>query len=84
MMQIRIVIATLALALMSDVASAEIDCAKIPPGRERTDCYIIKGHMHGMESQIAADKAHIKTNQAKLPSRAPLAVPPAPSKKKGQ
>ena len=83
-MQIRIVIATLALALMSDVASAEFDCAKIPPGRDRTDCYLIKGRMHGIEAQIAADKARIKTNEAKLPSRVPLAVPPAPSKKKGQ
>lgn len=83
-MQIRIVIAMLALAPMSNVASAEIDCAKIPPGRERTDCYIVKGRLHGMQSQIAADKARIKTNEAKLPSRGPVAVPPAPSQKKGQ
>jgi hypothetical protein len=84
MMRIRIFIAMLALAPMSNLASAEIDCAKIPPGRESTDCYIVKGRLHGMESQIAADKARIKTNEAKLPSRAPVAVPPAPSKKEGQ
>jgi hypothetical protein len=74
----------LALALISEVAVADIDCAKIPLGRERTDCYIVKGRLHGMQSQIAADKARIKTNEAKLPSRAPVAVPPVPSKKKGQ
>jgi hypothetical protein len=84
MIQIRIVIAMLVLTLMSNVASAEIDCAKIPPGRERTDYYIIKGRLHGMESQIAADKARIKANEAQLPSREPVPIPPAPSKKKGQ
>ena len=82
-MQIRIVIAMLALAPMCNVASAEIDCANIPAGRERTDCYIIKGRLHGMQSKIAADKARIQTNEAKLPNRAPVPVPPAPSMKKG-
>jgi hypothetical protein len=84
MRQIRIVISMLAFVLISEVAVADIDCAKIPSGRERTDCYIAKGRLHGMKSHIAADKARIKTNEAKLPSRAPVAVPPAPSKKQGR
>jgi hypothetical protein len=78
MKQSPILIAMLALAPMSDVAFAEIDCAKIPAGRERTDCYIIKGRVHGVQSEIAADKARVKANGAKLPKRDPLTAQPAP------
>ena len=79
MKQNPIVIAMLALALISDVAFAEIDCAKISPGRERTDCYIIKGRLHGMQSKIAADEARVKANDAKLPKQHPVAAQSSPS-----
>lgn len=84
MKQSHIVIAMLALAPMSDVAFAENDCAKIPPGRERTDCYIIKGRLHGMQSKIAADKARQKTNDAKVPKPGSAAAQPEPSGREAQ
>jgi hypothetical protein len=79
-----VLIAMLALAPISDVAFAEIDCTKIPPGRDRTDCYIMKGRVHGMQSQIAVDKARVKANRAKLPDQDTGALPPPPSRRQAK
>ena len=73
-------IAMIALTQLSHVAFAQVDCATFPPGRERTDCYIIKGRLHGLQSKIAADKARAKTNASKLPNPDPDKTQRAPSR----
>ena len=63
---ISLALSTILVVLSSDVIAADNDCEALPPGPARTDCFILKGRVHGLKSSIAADKARQAGNAAKL------------------
>lgn len=53
------------LASLPDVARAQ-NCAAIPAGPARTDCYIGSSRIYGAQSDIAAGKARVQSDAARL------------------
>jgi hypothetical protein len=54
------------LASFPVVASAQVDCEAIPAGPARTDCYIGLGRIYRGRSDVAAGKARVQTDAARL------------------
>ncbi len=57
-------VAALLLAGFSSVANAQVDCARIPQGPERTDCYLGLSQLHRAQSDLAAARAHAQSDAA--------------------
>jgi hypothetical protein len=68
-----------AALLLRDIAVADKDCDSIQAGPERTNCFILKGRLHGLKSSIAADRARQTGNAAKLSVTKEEGVRPASS-----
>jgi hypothetical protein len=58
-------IVAMLLASFPDIVSAQGDCAAIPTGPARTDCYIGLGRIYQGQSDIAAAKARKQTGAAR-------------------
>jgi hypothetical protein len=56
--------ATILLASFSGVASAQPNCDAIPPGPERTDCYLTLSQLYRAQSDLAAAKARAQSDAA--------------------
>jgi hypothetical protein len=52
------------VATSTDVANTQIDCATIPAGPERTDCYIGLSLINRQKSEIAAGAAQQQADSA--------------------
>ena len=57
---IRGVVLTIFLASFPGVAEAQIDCASIPAGPDRTDCYLALSQFYRAQSDLAAAKARAR------------------------
>jgi hypothetical protein len=60
-----IVIAILVTSFPS-VVSAQVDCNAVPAGPARTDCYISQSRIYQGQSDVAAGKARVQTDAARL------------------
>jgi hypothetical protein len=52
------------MASFSGVASAQVNCAAMPAGPERTDCYIGLSRIYQGQSDLAAAKARAQSDAA--------------------
>ncbi|SRR6266480_2534042 len=53
------------LASFPFAVSAQVDCAAIPAGPARTDCYIGQSRIYQGQSDVAAGKARVQTDAAR-------------------
>jgi hypothetical protein len=56
---------TCTLASAPDIAAAQVDCAAIPAGPARTDCYIGLSRLFGQKSEVAGTAAKQKASASK-------------------
>jgi hypothetical protein len=49
-----------------NVAGAQVDCNAVPAGPARTDCYIGLSRVYQGQSDVAAGKARVQTDAARL------------------
>jgi hypothetical protein len=54
------------LASFPGAASARVDCDGVPAGPARTDCYIGLSRVYRGQSDIAAGKARVQSDAARL------------------
>jgi hypothetical protein len=64
MTQCAAILIAIILASLSGVASAQVNCAAIPAGPERTDCYIGLSRIYQGQSDLAAAKARAQSDAA--------------------
>lgn len=61
--------ATVAAILLADfpsIANAQVDCSAVPAGPARTDCYIGLSRVYQGQSDVAAGKARVQSDAARL------------------
>jgi len=61
---IRGVVLTIFLASFPGVAEAQIDCASVPAGPDRTDCYLALSQYYRAQSDLAAARARVQSDAA--------------------
>lgn len=54
------------LASFPSVVSAQVDCAAVPAGPARTDCYIGLGRVYRGQSDVAAGNARVQSSATRL------------------
>jgi len=52
------------LASFPSVVSAQVDCAAVPTGPARTDCYIGQSRIYQGQSDVAAGNARVQSDAA--------------------
>jgi hypothetical protein len=61
---IRAAVPAILLASFPGVAEAQIDCASVPAGPDRTDCYLALSQFYRAKSDLAAARARVQSDAA--------------------
>jgi hypothetical protein len=57
-------VVTIGLANVPAISSAQVDCATVPRGAARTDCYLALSQFYQGRSDLAAARAHAQADVA--------------------
>ena len=62
----HIVSVAVLLTIFPGIVSAQADCNAVPAGPARTDCYIGRSRFYQGQSDVAAGKARVQSDAARL------------------